>query len=324
MTTGPTVLPEERPVAPPEIRALIRPMSRRDNRLNWLFLAVDWSVVAGAVAVHLLVPGVVVYLLAVAVIGSRMRALANLLHEAAHRKLFRNRLLNDAVGTGLCAAPILIGYRRYLADHKLHHRNLWRNARDPDLALYELTNTVDATRGRGSFAAFVVKHVVFVVVPLLPWWRLWRDTRRAPTRFLVLIVFTLVGVGLVLTAPTLIAEIVVYCWMVPWFTSFQSITYWAELGEHGGLRSHGWSWGSRNWRGNIVTRWVIGSHSDDLYHLLHHWFPAVPHHRLRGLDGECRSRWFDYRNRSRCAGFFAGNGSGTSVLRDIWRGGESQ
>ena len=324
LTTSPTVLPRKRPAAPPEVSALIRPLSRRDNRLNWLFLTFDWAVIGAALAVHLMVPGPVVYLLALIIIGSRMRALANLVHEAAHLKLFGNRQLNDGIGRALCALPIFINYRRYVADHKRHHRNLWRNDGDPDLLLYQLTDTVDATRGRGSFAGFVVKHVVLVVVPVMPWWRLWRESRRDPARLLVLGLLALAGAGLVVAAPAPLTDVVVFGWLVPWLTSFQSITYWAELGEHGGLRKHGWSWGSRNWRGNAVTRWVIGSHSDDQYHLLHHWFPSVPHYRLRSLDTECRSRWLEYRDHARCSGFFVGNGSGASVLTDIWRGGEEE
>lgn len=324
MTISPSALLAERQAAPPEVRSLIRPLSQRDNWLNWLFLAGDWSIIGVAMAVYLLEPGPIVYLLVLAIIGSRMRALGNLLHEAAHWKLFRNRRLNDLAGSVLCALPIFISYRRYVADHKLHHRNLWKNAQDPDLALYALTKTVEASRDRVSFARFVVKHVVFVIIPVMPSWRLCREAFRDRARLIVMCLLIVIGSVLPFVGPPLVTEVVVFCWIIPWLTSFQCIAYWAELAEHGGLRNYGWSWGSRNWHGNVVTRWIIGSHSDDLYHLLHHWFPAVPHHRLRSLDKVCRSRWAEYDAHSRCTGFFVGNGSGASVLRDIWRGGEPE
>lgn len=299
-------------------------MSRRDNWLNWLFLAGDWSVIGAAVAVHLLRPGLVTYLLVLVVIGSRMRALANLLHEAAHFKLFRNRRLNNLAGRVLCAAPIFVGYDRYVADHRLHHQNLWKNAQDPDLALYEMTGTVGPSNGRMSFARFVFFHVVLVVIPVLPLWRLLRESLRDRARLATACLLLAVGAVLTATGPSVLTDIVVFCWIIPWFTSYQSITYWAELGEHGGLKAYGGDWGSRNWRGNIVTRWAIGSHSDDIYHLLHHWFPSIPHYRLRSLDRVCRSRWFEYGSQARCDGFFIGNRWGKSVLRDIWLGGKSQ
>jgi len=270
---------------------------------------------------HLLIPGPLVYVFALVIIGSRMRALANLLHEAAHFKLFRNRKLNDVAGRALCAWPILINYKRYVADHKLHHRNLWRNDQDPDLALYTLTKTEDSSRGRQSFAAFVGKHVLLVIIPVMPMWRLCRDAMGSRGRLVTVWLVAMTGLVLSLTWRSVATEVVVSCWIVPWLTAFQCISYWAELGEHGGLRQYGSSWGSRNWRGNVVTRWLIGSHSDDLYHLLHHWFPTVPHHRLRWLDTECRSKWAAYKSYSRCVGFFFGRGTGVSVMRDIWSGG---
>jgi fatty acid desaturase len=303
------------------VSSLIRHLSKRDNWLNWLFLVGDWSIIGAAVAVHLLEPGLITYLFVLGVIGSRMRALANLLHEAAHFKLFRSRRLNDVAGRVLCASFIFVSYRRYVAEHKMHHRNLWKNSRDPDLALYELTKTVEASSHHSSFARFVVNHVVLVIIPVMPWWRLFREAQRDRARLIIVGLVIVIGAVLLFAGPTVVTEVVVFCWIVPWFTSYQSIAYWAELGEHGGLKSYGWSWGSRNWRGNVLTRWLIGSHSDDLYHLLHHWFPAVPHHRLRSLDGVCRSQWLEYGYHSRCDGFFVGNRSGTSVLRDVWCGG---
>jgi fatty acid desaturase len=302
--------------------SLIRHLSERDNWLNWLFLVSDWVIIGAAVTVHLLRPGPITYLLVLAVIGSRMRALANLLHEAAHFKLFRSRRLNNLAGRMLCALPIFISYRRYVADHKLHHRNLWKNSQDPDLALYELTGTVEAVSGHSSFTKFLVKHVVLVVVPVMPWWRLLREAMRDRVKLVMVCLLLIIGAILWSTGPAVVTDIVVFCWIIPWFTSFQIISYWAELGEHGGLKNYGWSWGSRNWRGNVLTRWVIGSHSDDIYHLLHHWFPSVPHYRLRSLDRVCRSRWSEYSSHARCDGFFVGSRSRTSVLRDIWHGGE--
>lgn len=304
-----------------EVKALIKPLSRRDDWLNWLFLIGDWSVIGGALILHLLVSGPLIYVLVLIIIGSRMRALGNLLHEAAHFKLFRNRKLNNTAGQALCAGPIFINYKRYVADHKLHHRNLWRNAKDPDLALYILTKTEDSSLERQSFAMFIGKHVLLVIAPVMPMWRLCRDTIRDLGRLIKVCLLAITGIVLPLTVPSVATEVVVFCWIVPWFTTFQCISYWAELGEHGGLRQHGWSWGSRNWRGNVVTRWLIGSHSDDPYHLLHHWFPSVPHHRLRWLDTECKSKWAEYKSHSRCTGFFFARGADVSVIRDVWSGG---
>ncbi|GAA2997332.1 Fatty acid desaturase [Actinokineospora diospyrosa] len=304
-----------------QVKALVRALSTRDNWRNWLFLAVDWSVIVGAVWLHLLVADPFVYLLVAVLIGSRMRALANLMHEAGHSKLFRNRRVNNVVGAVLCSWPIFIPFRRFVVEHGLHHRHLWRSAQDPDLDLYASTRTEHASRERISFARFVVEHVLLVLIPVMPLWRLYRTLIGDRMRLLVVAALTAVAVAVLSATGSVVAHVVVFCWIVPWLTTFQCISYWAELGEHGGLRAFGWSWGSRNWRGNPVSRWLIGSHSDDIYHLLHHWFPSVPHHKLKALDVTCKSVWRPYGSHVRCGGFFFGNRHENSVLRDIWTGG---
>lgn len=306
---------------PPIVLSAVRQAVGRSNLQGAVSLAGDWALIAASISVHLLVGGSVVYLIAVVVIGARMRALGNLLHEAAHAKLFTNDRANVVAGTVLCGWPLLVSLRQYAAQHRMHHRYLWRDDRDPDLALYRLTRTETGSTDVSSFAVFLVRHVLLVIVPVMPWWRLVSASRRRPR------LLTWIGSALLLTAGLLAAraltiDLLLY-WLAPWLTTYQMCSYWAELGEHGGLRRAGHRWGSRNWRGSIVTRWVIGSHSDDLYHLLHHWFPAVPHYRLRSLDRVCREHWPDYAAHARCGGFFLGGQDGVSVLRDIWGGGRS-
>jgi fatty acid desaturase len=304
---------------PPVVVAAVHQAAARSSRPGALYLAGDWAIIAAAVSVHFLVGGVAVYLIAVVLIGVRMRALGNLLHEAAHVKLFAHPRVNAVAGTVLCAWPLLVNFRRYAELHRMHHRYLWRDDRDPDLALYRLTGTETGSAAVSGFAAFLLRYVLLVIIPVMPWWRLisgWRRPRPATWITPPL----LLAAGL-LTARALTVGLLLY-WLVPWLTTYQMCTFWAELGEHGGLRLAGHHWGSRNWRGNVITRWIIGSHSDDLYHLLHHWFPTVPHHRLQSLDRICREHWPDYAAQARCGGFFLGGPDGVSVLRDIWRGGE--
>lgn len=304
---------------PPEVKDVVRIASRVDNRRNVVYLTADWLVIASATVLHAVMGGIPAYLLAVVVIGTRMRALANLLHESAHYKLFADRRLNAAVGQVLCAWPIFIGYRRYTAEHRLHHQNLWRTENDPDLPLYRWTGTEYSSAGRTSFRSFLTRHVLLALVPIMPWRQLvssagWPRMLRMGG----VAVFVLAAVAFI--NPALAAGVVLY-WLVPWLTVYQIVSYWAELGEHGGLRQAGPAWGSRNWRGNILSRLSIGSHSDDLYHLLHHWFPSVPHYRLDEVDRECLLRWPQYARQARCTGFFLSSGGRVSVMRDIWAGG---
>lgn len=311
-------LEKDRP--PTDVIMAVRGVSNRPHWRNALYLSFDWLVMAAAITAHAFWGGVALYLLMLVLVGTRMRALANLLHEGAHHKLFANQKVNAAVARFGCGWPIFIDFDRYAAMHRLHHKSLWVDDRDPDVALYRLTDTQTASADRLSFGAFLLRHVVLVVIPVMPLRRLLSGRISARPLVGVPVVVALVVAGWFVAQP-LAVGFALY-WLVPWLTTFQIFSYWAELGEHGGLRLAGHTWGSRNWRGNLASRWAIGSHSDDLYHLLHHWFPAVPHFRLRELDETCRSLWPEYAAHDRCSGFFLGGHGGVSVLRDIWAGGE--
>ena len=70
------------------------------------------------------------YLLAVVVVGTRMVALGGLMHEAAHYRVFRSRLLNDVIGE-LMAFPTTASMAGYRNTHFAHHREL-NSEKDPD------------------------------------------------------------------------------------------------------------------------------------------------------------------------------------------------
>ncbi|MCL6282797.1 fatty acid desaturase family protein [Ruegeria sp. 2012CJ41-6] len=125
----------------------IRPLAARsDLRGAWLVLHC-WGTIALALALFGLWPNPLTFLLAVMVIGSRQLGLAILMHEAAHNALFQRQRLNDAVGTWLCARPILAdlgAYRRY---HLTHHR-FTQSDKDPDLPLSSKFPTSHASMRR--------------------------------------------------------------------------------------------------------------------------------------------------------------------------------
>lgn len=303
---------------PPEVRQLVKSTSTLDNWRNWMYLLTDYGIAVGVAYVAQLSHSWTVYLLSVVVIGSRMRAVANLLHEAAHRKLFRNRHMNNTAGILLLAWPLASGFRQYARLHALHHVYLWDKDSDPDAKLYFSTKTDERSDQRYGYARFWLVNVVLVILPIRPLQLFFLAAKNQPSRTFKLAFASVIvvvaglrgwGAGLMLTR----------YWLAPFFTTYLAITYWAELGEHGGLRSFGRRWGTRNWVGNPITRWLIGSHSDDLYHLLHHWFPSVPHYNLRKLDTACCQIWPAYGRQYRCGGFFLGSQEISSVMHDIWR-----
>ncbi|MGW4331015.1 fatty acid desaturase family protein [Nocardia sp. NPDC004573] len=305
---------------PSLVKRAVRETSRLDNAHNMLYIAADWGLWISSAYIGVMSDNFFIYVIAVIVIGSRMRALGNLLHEASHHKLFRSRSMNDTVGALLWAWPVAVGYRRYVEQHRLHHVYLWDHDKDPDIGLYLLTGTDEASVDRCPRWKFWVIHVVFAAIPLMPLRRLCTDLSYDRPRLFKLGTLSVLLTGVGICTNLSVVDILISYWLIPFLTSYQTIAYWAEMAEHGGMRRLGKMWGSRNWRGSVVTRWLIGPHSDDSYHLLHHWFPSVPHYRLAVLDRVCVSEWQIYAEHPRCGGFFVSSGSRSSVIDDIWRG----
>src|SRR5206468_2769627 len=115
-------------------REEIQELRRMHDWHSWASLLTNWGLVFAAIALVAYAPYPLTIVLALAVIGTRQLGLSILMHEAAHRTLFKNRTLNDTVGYWLCAYPVwsdLGPYRRY---HLQHHAKNW-TAEDPDLNL---------------------------------------------------------------------------------------------------------------------------------------------------------------------------------------------
>lgn len=93
-----------------------------------------WLVIIAAMAVAIIWPNPLTWLLAIMLIGSRQLGLLILMHDAAHGALFRTPALNRWAAQLFCAWPTLADtavYRRY---HLRHHVHTQTGA-DPDIVL---------------------------------------------------------------------------------------------------------------------------------------------------------------------------------------------
>jgi fatty acid desaturase len=106
----------------------IRPL-RSVFSITW-----TWAWILGSFALYCTKPGVLTFAIGWVIISGRHLALAVLMHEAAHRLLFRNKTWNDRIGSWLAAMPIMLNVELYRAVHLQHHRATWTD-RDPDLGL---------------------------------------------------------------------------------------------------------------------------------------------------------------------------------------------
>jgi len=112
----------------------IRELRAIQDHRAWLTLVVNYGLIAASMALVAYAPNVLTVVLALCIIGTRQLGLAVVMHESAHYTLFKNRKLNDFVGTWLAGYPIYLSAEMYRPHHLEHHAKTWTEE-DPDLSL---------------------------------------------------------------------------------------------------------------------------------------------------------------------------------------------
>ena len=95
----------------------------RSNAMGFYLVLHAWGTIFLAMALFVAWPNPLTFLLAVILIGGRQLGLAILMHDAAHRLLFKNTRLNDAIGFYLCGSPVGASLALYRPYHLQHHRH---------------------------------------------------------------------------------------------------------------------------------------------------------------------------------------------------------
>jgi fatty acid desaturase len=270
----------------------IRRLLELDDRRSWLSLLANWGLVAAAFCLVAAWPNPVTIIVALFVIGARQLGFAVLMHEAAHRTLFKNRRLNDWVGNWLAAYPIwgdLHPYRNY---HLQHHAKTWTED-DPDLGLAtpfpitraslrrklwrDLSGQTGWKRARATWRRDLglskgrVARLDFMGG---------RNLRGvAITNAVLLGILTLVG------HPALYL-----LWVGAWFTTYSLAMRIRAIAEHAMIDEPGNPLG--NTRTTVVSWWerLLLAPNRVNYHLEHHLVMTIPHYNLPRMHRLLRER----------------------------------
>ncbi len=288
----------------PLITARLRKLQKRDNWHNTLYLALDYGVIAGAIVAAELTGSLLVYLVALVLIASRMRALNNLVHEASHKLLFANPQANRWAGMLLCAFPIGASMHAYRRSHGRHHRLLGDPVYDPDRVRYRELGVEDLPMARGRLVRRFLRVLLLVEIPnyVIGTLRPFVHTTETPRSEMAALWLYWLGIAGVLTVTGTWLGFVLY-WLVPFFTVFQILRYCSEISEHGGLYDNEDPLElARNNVPHPLLRPIFYPHNDNL-HLVHHLFPGIPHYRLAAAHRVLQSDR-DYAHAHHCYGYF--------------------
>jgi fatty acid desaturase len=266
---------------------------------SWRSLLVDWALIAASLALVARWPNPITVVLALFVIGGRQLGLAVLMHEAAHRTLFRNRRLNDWVGNWLCAYPVWGDLRPYRAYHLQHHAKTG-TAEDPDLGLaapFPVTRTSLRRKVLRDLAGRTGLKRANATLRRDLGLSLGKVRRRdgaglASLRGVVLTNVVLFGLCALAGHPALYL-----LWPAAWLTTYSLVMRIRSIAEHGMVPDLADD--LLNTRTTLARWWerLLIAPNRVNYHLEHHLLMTVPHyhlprlHRLlqeRGvLDGAC-------------------------------------
>jgi len=302
-----------------EVRLRLRPLYKKDNWHCFLGLFIDLVVIA--IAVFLACHYSYLYPLAILFIGSRQRALASLLHEAAHMTLTQSKKLNKFIGEFVLGYPIFQNYEAYRRSHvQLHHHNLGDRHKDPDHRYYIESGLY---RAQDRFD-FLVNHLLkSVTLANTHQYFLYLVRNRAGE----MLHNPLQGVKLILVH-ALIWLIFSYFigpwgylvfWLIPYFTVFQVIGWFSEISEHFGMfgLSNDEVKLTRNRFPTLIERSLIGMHGDN-YHLTHHLFAGIPFWNLKHAHEVLMDDENYAAANEGCGGIFTAKGDAKSSIHQIF------
>lgn len=277
-----------------------RALLRIDPLASAWMVASNWLLVFAAMAVVAWAPNPLTVIAALFVIGARQLGMAIVMHEAAHRTLFRDRRLNDWVGNWLAAYPVWAEVAPYRAYHLLHHSRTGTE-QDPDLGL-----AAPFPVSRASFRRKVWRDLsgrtgwkqARAVFRRDVGWARGRNQRAlgmnegeqpdvgwhklgpvATTNAALLGVLALAG------HPALYL-----LWVVAWLTTYRLVTRIRSIAEHGMVPDR--LDPLRNTRTTLVRWWerLLVAPNRVNFHLEHHLLMTVPHHNLPALHRLLRER----------------------------------
>jgi fatty acid desaturase len=266
---------------------VIRELSELDPlrstlRIAWVWLQIILA--AWFCWAHFSVP---LYLVTVAFIGARQHDIIIVfMHDGAHRRLFRQRALNDWFSELFLAWPFfLFSMQDYRANHFPHHSHLnterdpdhvrksrWRLPRSPKqmaqlfvsyliglgfLRFLTAALMLARAKGQNSSLAFRAARVIYVLLLLSA--VVWLDALRPFALF----------------------------WMVPFATWLQLVFNLRSMSDHAQIR--GRKSGFEKTRTLVLGRlervFFLGQ-GPAYFHVEHHMYPSVPFYRLEELHAQ--------------------------------------
>jgi fatty acid desaturase len=276
----------------PDVRADIR---RIPSWRNALSVVSTYSQTLGLI-VFAVWAGPWAWLPVFVLMGRAHAQFASLMHEAAHRLLFRNKRANDFVGRWLIGYPAFTNTDAYRRVHMAHHREEF-GPDEPDIPLY--ANYPIST---ASFRRKLVRDAMGRTGL-----RLLRDQLAGITSPVAVVRHTLMKILFVQAVLIAVSIVLGVWWVYPLFWLAPYLTVWRVINRLRSIAEHGGLMASKDRRvatHSVAQHWLprfflvpfnIG------FHLAHHVDAGVPFRNLPQyhqmlVDSGYVSEGYEYRS----------------------------
>jgi fatty acid desaturase len=253
----------------------------KSNYRGILSITSDYLLIGLSVAIAIKTASPWWYLLCVVIVGSRMRALENLLHEGSHNHIHPNRRVNKWISMIFLAMPTGNSFSAYRKSHNSHHVHFASKTQDPDYLRYEQLGNLNISKSKLTRGLYILKilNPLFYLKYLKGTLSTFVYNNASPLHENILRIGFYTCLSVLLSLFNLWHYFLLF-WIIPLCTSFQFIRYTAELSEHGGAYSEEDAMlMTRNNIYNRVISFLFYPHHDG-YHLVHHLFPGISYYNL--------------------------------------------
>ncbi len=266
----------------PEIKVELHKYLESDNYHGVLQCIEDWGIIIGIILIseRFFTTSWYFYLIAVIIIGSRMRALFVVMHDSNHKCLAKNTYLNLFLGTVLSAWPVFCSWTNTYEEHiKLHHQYLGHPKLDGDLIYFQNIGLAKDGITKSEVVTYLLstfnpKNVFIIAFRRLisQNFGLFENNLEKTLRFMYM------GAIFWIFYHFELFLIVVKYWIIPLITTYQMFFTWNDFFEHYPLfilEHKKELYMTRNRLCTPIENLFLGCHNEG-YHLLHHCFPKIP------------------------------------------------
>ena len=258
-------------------------MTVRSDAWGWWLTLHCWGVIALAMAAAVLIPHPLTFVAAFVVIGSRQLGLSILMHEAAHRTLFKSPHLNEWVGHWLLSVPWGGDLHAYRAYHLKHHANTQTDD-DPDLHLsakFPVTRASLARKFARDLSGLTGLKLRFYQIAALA-------KADNPLQKSTLAFLAVNGAAFAGFAVAGLWWVYLGLWLLPLLTWYQLVLRIRNIAEHAmTTRDGNVLTTARTTRANGLARILVAPYWVN-YHVEHHAYMYVPCYRLRKAHAALR------------------------------------